>query len=101
MAYPGGEASLEPARLDLDRHLKRLLHGRKITWEPNLLACREPPCAFWLTDTAGSILPRAGHGEDIDDLIGNLSRMSLPGRLLGCRGVNAAERLSLDAAIRA
>ncbi len=100
MAYPGGEASREPARYDLDRHPERLLDARKITWDANLVACREPPCALWLTALAGSTLPGAGRGEDVHHLIGNLSPMSLPGRLLGCRGANAAQRLALDAAIR-
>ena len=53
MAYPGGEARREPARLDLDRHLNRLRHGCKITCDANLLACRDPPGAFWLTERAG------------------------------------------------
>ncbi len=41
MAYPMGEAKLEPLRVDFDRRLKLEFHGSDISFDTGLLPYRE------------------------------------------------------------
>jgi len=100
MAYPLGKANPEPARLDSDRHLRRLLRGRRITADASPLGCRQPPDALRLSDRAGSILSAAARGANVQPLVGSLSRLSMSGRLDGDHDVTAGQRLSLNPALR-
>lgn len=62
MAVPAGESVDVPLRLDLDRRLKRELHGSRITTDARLLAYRELHVALGLTDTVCDevVDPRTG-----------------------------------------
>jgi len=99
MAYPMGKANLEPARLDSGRHLKRLLHGRRIAADASPLGCRRPPDALRLTERAGSILAAASRGANVQPLLGGLSRLSVFARRDDDRDVTAAQPLFFDPAI--
>ncbi len=100
MAYPMGEAKLDPLRVDFDRRLKLEFHGSRITSDAGLLAYRELDHVLGLTGMAGSMLCETRRGKNIQHLVEGLFRQSVFGRLARYEDVNDAERLSLDPAMR-
>ncbi len=52
MAYPMGEANLEPLRVDFDRRLKMEFHGSEISSDAGLLPYRELDNALGLVQAA-------------------------------------------------
>ncbi len=100
MAYPMGEAKLEPLRVDFDRRLKLEFHGSRITSDAGLLAYRELDDARGLTELGGMVLSETRHGKNIQNLLVGLPCQSVFGRLAGYKDVNDAQRLSQDPVMR-
>ncbi len=101
MAYPMGEAKLEPLRVDFDRRLKLEFHGSDISSDGGLLPYRELDHALGLTEAGGEVLSETRRGENIRHLLVGLLLQSVFGRLAGYDDVNDAERLSHDPVKRA
>jgi Transposase DDE domain group 1 len=101
VAYPMGEARLEPLRVGFDRRIKLEFHGARITSDGGLLAYRELDDAFGLTDAAITQLLDGRRGKNGRHTLGGLFRQSVFGRLAGYEDVNDAERLAGDPAMRA
>jgi Transposase DDE domain group 1 len=101
VAYPMGEARLEPLRVGFDRRIKLEFHGVRITSDGGLLAYGELDDAFGLTDVAITQLLDGRRGKNVRHQLGGLFRQSVFGRLAGYEDVNDAERLALDPAMRA
>ena len=75
-------------------------HGRTITSDAGLLACREIDDALSLTDTASDYLQESRSGRTIRHHLVPLLRQSIYSRLAGYDDTNDAERLSQDPAMR-
>ncbi len=101
MAYPMGEAKLEPLRVNFDRRLKLEFHGSDISSDAGLLPYRELDDALGLTELGGVVLSETRYGKNIRHLLVRLLRQSVFGRLAGYEDVNDAERLSRDPVMRA
>ena len=101
VAYPLGEAKLEPLRVDFDRRLKLEFHGSDISSDAGLLPYRELDDALGLTKLGGVVLSETRHGKNIRHVLVGLLRQSVFGRLAGYKDVNDAERLSRDPVMRA
>ena len=101
MAYPMGEATAQPLRVDFDRRIKLEFHGARITSDGGLLAYRELDDAFGLSDVAITQLFDGRRGKNGRHTLGGLFRQSVFGRLAGYEDVNDAERLARDPAMRA
>ena len=101
MAYPMGEAKLEPLRVDFDRRLKLEFHGSDISSDGGLLPYRELDDALGLTELGGEVLSETRRGKNTRHLLVGLLRQSVFGRLAGYEDVNDAERLSHDPVMRA
>jgi Transposase DDE domain group 1 len=101
VAYPMGEARLEPLGVDFDRRIKLEFHGARITSDGGLLAYRELDDAFELTDVAIIQLFDGRRGRNTRHKLGGLFRQSVFGRLAGYEDVNDAERLARDPVMRA
>ncbi len=101
MAYPMGEAKLEPLRVDFDRRLKLEFYGSDISSDGGLLPYRELDDALGLTELGGELLSQTRRGKNTRPLVMGLVRQSLFGRLAGYEDVNDAERLSHDPVMRA
>jgi Transposase DDE domain group 1 len=101
VAYPMGEATAQPLRVDFDRRIKLEFHGARITSDGGLLAYRELDDAFGLTDVAINQLLDGRRGKNARHTLGGLFRQSVFGRLAGYEDVNDAERLARDPAMRA
>jgi hypothetical protein len=100
MVQPAGEAQSDSLRLDFDRRLKLQIHGSSVTSDAGLLAYRELDDALGLMAIAGQYLVDGRTGRNgRHDLLGML-RLSVFGRLAGYEGVNDAERLGRDPAMR-
>ncbi len=100
MAYPMGEAKLEPLRVDFDRRLKLEFHGSDISSDAGLLPYRELDDALGLTELGGEVLSETRRGKNTRHLLVGLLRQSVFGRLAGYEDVNDAERLSQDPVMR-
>ena len=59
MAYPTGEAKLEPLRVNFDRRLKLEFHGSRVTSDAGLVPYRDLDDALGLTEPAGRLVPFA------------------------------------------
>ena len=101
MAYPMGEAKVEPLRVDFDRRLKLEFHGSDISSDGGLLPYRELDHALGLTELSGEVLFEARRGKNTRHLLVGLLRQSVFGRLAGYEDVNDAERLAHDPVMRA
>jgi hypothetical protein len=101
MAYPMGEAKLEPLRVDFDRRIKLEFHGARITSDGGLLAYGELDDAVGLLDMAAAALSDGRRGKNTRHRLAGLLRQSVFGRLAGYEDVNDAERLARDPAMRA
>jgi len=101
MAYPMGEAKLEPLRVDFDRRVKLEFHGSDISSDGGLLPYRELDHALGLTELSGEVLFEARRGKNTRHLLVGLLRQSVFGRLAGYEDVNDAERLAHDPVMRA
>ncbi len=62
MAYPMGEAKLEPFRVDFDRRLKLEFHGSDISSDGRLFPYRELDHALELTELGGEVLSETRRG---------------------------------------
>ena len=101
MAYPMGEAKVEPLRVDFDRRLRLEFHGSDISSDGGLLPYRELDHALGLTELSGEVLFEARRGKNTRHLLVGLLRQSVFGRLAGYEDVNDAERLAHDPVMRA
>ncbi len=101
MAYPMGEAKLEPLRVDFDRRLKLEFHGSDISSDGGLFPYRELDHALELTELGGEVLSETRRGKNTRHLLVGLLRQSVFGRLAGYEDVNDAERLLHDPVLRA
>src|SRR6266566_4360964 len=100
MADPTGGSESAALRLDFDRRLMLRFRGSVITSDGGLLAYRELDDAVGLTDTGADTLADARTGKNGRHLLGGLLRQSVFGRLAGYEGVNDADRLCRDPAMR-
>ncbi len=96
MAYPMGEAKIEPLRVDFDRRLKLEFHGSDISSDGGLFPYRELDHALGLTELGGEVLSETRRGKNTRHLLVGLLRQSVFGRLAGYEDVNDAERLSRE-----
>ncbi len=64
MAYPMGEAKLEPLRVNFDRRLKLEFHGGDISSDGGLFPYRELDHALGLTELGGEVLSEAQRGRN-------------------------------------
>ena len=101
MAHPMGELKQGYLRVDFDRRLKLELHGSRITSDAGLLADRELDDVLGLTALGGAALSDLRRGKNRRHRVTGLLRRSVFGRLAGYEGVNDAERLWRDPAMRA
>jgi Transposase DDE domain group 1 len=101
MADATGEAKAPPLRVAFDRRLKLEFHGTRITSDGGLLAYRELDDALDLTTTGMSALAERRRGKNTRHQLLGLLRQAIYGRLAGYEGVNDAERLAHDPAMRA
>ncbi len=101
MAYPMGEAKIEPLRVDFDRRLKLEFHGSDISSDGGLFPYRELDHALELTELGGEVLSETGRGKNTRHLLVGLLRQSVFSRLAGYEDVNDAQRLSHDPVMRA
>ena len=69
MAYPMGEAKLEPLRVDFDRRLKLEFHGSDISSDAGLLPYRELDDALGLTELGGEVLSETRRGRNTRHLL--------------------------------
>ncbi len=69
MAYPMGEAKLEPLRVDFDRRLKLEFHGSDISSDGGLLPYRELDHALGLTELGGEVLSETRRGKNTRHLL--------------------------------
>jgi len=100
MAHPTGESETGVLRLDFDRRLKLEFHGSKITSDAGLLPFRELDDALGLSEIAGEHLVDPRTGKNGQHGMTGLFRQSTFGRLGGYEGVNDADRLGCDPAMR-
>ena len=100
MADPTGESKSEVLRLDFDRRLMLQFRGSAITSDAGLLAYRELDDTLQQTDAAAEKLADARTGKNGRHRLAGLVRQSVFGRLAGYEGVNDAERLCRDPAMR-
>ena len=101
MAFPIGEAKLEPPRVDHDRPLKLVCHGSEISSDGGLLPYRELAHRPELTELGGEVLSPTRRGKNSRRLLVGLVRQALFGRLAEVADVNDGERLSHDPVMRA
>ena len=64
MAYPMGEAKLEPLRVDFDRRLKLEFHGSDISSDGGLVPYRELDDALGLTELGGEVQSETRRGKN-------------------------------------
>ena len=62
MAYPTGEAKLEPLRVNFDRRLKLEFHGSRVTSDAGLVPYRDLDDALGLTELGGAVLSETRFG---------------------------------------
>jgi hypothetical protein len=100
MADQTGEANRGALRLVFDRSVMLQFLGSAITSEAGLLPYRELDDALGLTDTRAETLADARTGKNGRHRLAGLLRQSVFGRLAGYEGVNDADRLCRDPAMR-
>src|SRR3984893_12823651 len=100
MAHPAGESNGGALRLDFDRRLMLQFCGSVVTSDAGLLPYRELDDVLRLTGGAGKLLGGARNGKNGRHALVGLLRQSVFSRLAGYEGVNDAERLRHDPAMR-
>src|SRR3954470_12501874 len=95
-----GDCQPEPPRPRFDRRLRLEFHGANVTSDAGLLAYRELDDALQLTDTAADVLHDPRTGRNKRHGLAALLRQSLVSRLAGYEGLNGAQRLRVDPAMR-
>ena len=97
---PTGEAQNGILRPDFDRRVMVQFRGSVVTSDAGLLAYRELDDALGLSVSAGDRLADARTGKNSRHALVGMLRQSIFGRLAGYEGVNDAERLRHDPAMR-
>lgn len=100
MTSPAGETTGDILRVDFDRRLMVQFRGSVVTSDAGLLAYREPDDALGLSAMAGEALADVRTGKNGRHALVGMLRQSVFGRLAGYEGVNDAERLRHDPAMR-
>ena len=77
MAYPVGEAKLEPLRVDFDRRLKLELNGSDISSDGGLLPYRELDHPLGLTELGGEVVLETRRGKNTRHLLVGRLRQSV------------------------
>jgi hypothetical protein len=95
-----GDCQTEPLRPQFDRRLRLEFHGANVTSDAGLLAYRELDNASQLTDSASDVLLDTRTGRNTRHGLAALLRQSLFSRLAGYEGLNDAQRLRVDPAMR-
>jgi len=86
--------------VQFDGQLKLEFHGAKITSDAGLLPFRELDEAFRLTEKASTVLSDPRQGKNTQHRMPAMLRQGVYGRLAGYEGLNDAERLRIDPAVR-
>jgi hypothetical protein len=100
IANPRGESNGEVLKLDYDRRLVLQFRGSVVASDTGLLPCRELDDVIGLTRIAGETLADARTGKNRQHALVGMLRQSVFGRLAGYEGVDGAERLRHDPAMR-
>src|SRR5215212_7588259 len=95
-----GEKSNAALRVTFDPRLKLEFHGSKVTSDAGLLPFWDLDGALGLTDLAGKVLADTRTGQNSRHTLIAQLRQSVLGRLAGYEGVNDADRLAHDPALR-
>ena len=95
-----GDRRKQALRVQFDGKLKLECYGAKITSDAGLLAFRELDEAFRLTEKRSLVLSDCRRGKNTQHTMLAMLRQAIYGRLAGCEGLNDAERLRIDPAMR-
>ena len=95
-----GDAKQDDLRVGFDSRLKLKFCGSQVTSDAGLLAYRELDEALGLTEIGADLLTDSRLGANKQHLLVPLLRQSIYSRLAGYEGVNDAERLAVDPAMR-
>ncbi len=91
----------ERLNIRFNSKIKLEFHGARLTSDGGLLAYRELDGALGLFNSASAIMNDKRTGRNIQHDKTNLLRQSVYSRLAGYKGVNDAQRLSIDPVMRA
>ncbi len=100
IANPRGESNGEVLKLDYDRRLVLQFRGSVVTSDAGLLPRREPDDVLGPTRIAGETLADSRTGKNRQHALVGMLQQSVFGRLAGYEGVDGAERLRHDPAMR-
>src|SRR5918998_3424143 len=100
MGGAAGEETNAALQVTFDPRLKLEFHGSKVTSDAGLLPFRDLDDVLGLTDLAGEVLADTRTGQNSRHTLTAQVRQSVFGGLAGYEGVNDAERLGRDPAMR-